>query len=70
MKIQVKITKEYSLPDDDIEFQIDSKGSSYYYCILIDVQQRIRSALKYPNDTDTIESVLEDIRSLIPELPY
>ncbi len=61
-----KVIKEYNLPDDKEELEID-QAAHRMYSALIGIKRNIRDIVKYGNTTDDIEKIYEMICNNIAE---
>lgn len=59
------ITLRYTLPDEQAEFDAARLGAEAR-SILWDIDQRLRSVLKYGEPSDEARRLAEEIRGMIP----
>jgi hypothetical protein len=62
----VKVTYEFNLPEDQDDLEIYQRAVSNE-CSLWDIKQYIRNKLKYAERDVESESILLEIRELLPE---
>lgn len=55
----------FTLPEEDVEFRAASQGRAAKIA-LWDIDQRLRSLLKYGDPTEEEQRLAEEIRNMIP----
>jgi len=63
----MKVILKFDLPEEHEDLKTYLKAHDYYSA-LFDIHQFIRSKLKHENVSIETETILEEIRTLIPEL--
>ena len=56
---------KFTLPEEDVEFRAASQGRAAKIA-LWDIDQRLRSLLKYGDPTEEEQRLAEEIRNMIP----
>ena len=59
-------TLNFKLPEDNDDFKLATEGRTLW-CALWDVDQKLRSVLKYGHKYKSVEDLAQDMRDLIWE---
>ena len=60
----MKATLEFNLPEDSEQFAVASNATSFYFA-LYDLDQKLRSWIKYDHDFEDVETALDEIRETL-----
>lgn len=63
----MKAILEFNLPEDKEEFKLANQATSYYL-VIEDIDNYLRSRIKYEQNSEEVEKVLQEVREKLYEI--